>query len=71
MFYSSQAYSGKFPHLAGFNYQWFMEQQAKDLITNLRVALDIISMQIRERNRYLDEPYTALIPELIPSSVTI
>ena len=68
---SPQPYLGKFPHLASFNYQWFTEQKAKDLVTNLRVALDIISMQIKERNRYLDEPYTALIPELVPCSVTI
>ena len=49
----------------------FGEKGAIDLIEKLKSSLMAISHEIEQRNVALDMPYTAMLPEKVPNSITI
>ena len=51
--------------------QIFCETAVQDIIRQFRDRLAVISDEIRERNKYLEVPYTFLSPERVPNSITI
>ena len=49
----------------------FVEKEAKAAAEILRKALEIITVEIEERNKALEVPYIYLLPKKIPNSITI
>ena len=49
----------------------FENQKVTDMIARLKKSLEAISNEIQRRNEDLDMPYTGMLPETIPNSITI
>ena len=57
--------------LGNYPYQRFTEEKIQKQILQFQKKLAQISLEIKERNKGLDVPYTYLLPERVPNSITI
>ena len=65
MFADLQIYLGDYPD------RRFTEEIPLGLITRLQKQLSGITGDIEERNKKLDVPYTYMLPNKVPNSITI
>jgi len=49
----------------------FTEVRAQRMVQRFQNGLEDISTEIKQRNKDLDVPYTYLLPERVPNSITI